>query len=122
MTPTDEVISKYYETFRKGIDTGIMHLDQFPFDDEVRIYTPTGKMAGKEEVFSLYLESIGFIEFFELKEVFFSPDSACGILEITTFDETEPVLAVDWFHLEEGKIVQIHWIYDSAAWKKERPK
>ncbi|MCC5832081.1 MAG: hypothetical protein JJU12_03455 [Chlamydiales bacterium] len=118
MNPTEEAISKYYEIFRKGIDTGVMHVEQLPFDDDVRILTPTFKMAGKEEVFALYLESINTIKNLEVKELFISSHTACGIVEFTLFNDPAPVLTADWFHLKEGKIAKIHFIYDSAAWEK----
>lgn len=118
MSRTRDVISKYYEILRKGIESGIMHVDQFPFHDDVHIFTQNFHTSGKKEVFALYQDSIHVMKTLEIKELFASEESACAIVEITLFKSPARILSADWFQLKEGKIEKIHLIYDSAAWEK----
>lgn len=118
MQSIEKVIEHYYATLRRAVDGEELDFDQLPFAEEISVIGPNEQFIGMPTVRTMYPQFIKIVRDFRIKERFYSKESACILIEFFPINGAPPILTAEWFHIKEGKIAQIHPIYDTASWEQ----
>lgn len=112
------IVLKYYEVVRRAVDGKEWQYEEFPFSEEIAVIGPNEQFIGTTVVREMFPQFFKIVKDFSIKDLFFSENTACGIVEFFPVNGSEPVLTAEWFQIEDGKIVTLTPIYNVNAWSQ----
>jgi predicted ester cyclase len=106
-SPSLEVVMAYINALdTQNYDAALSHLH-----DKVRIRGPAGETYGKPYDFVEMLRK--YRGKYDIKKAFTDGDDVCLLYDLKTNGPT--VFMSSWYHVEQGKIVSIHTVFDPRA-------
>jgi hypothetical protein len=117
-TGIKKIISDYYTEIQRRFKGGELDFSRLHLDENVRVIGPNERFEGKQQVEEMFSLFISMVDRYELKRQYFDHDSCCTLLNCVTRSPALSILTVEWILIKQGKIVEIHPIYDTAAWAK----
>ncbi len=106
------IAADYYSEIQRALKSGSINVAKLNLDDNIRIIKPRETFEGKkavEEMFKTFISmmhNLGMVNL-DIKRQYFDEESCCTILDGV----------VELMLIKNRKVVEIHFIFDAAAWK-----
>ncbi len=113
-----EIIYDYYQEIQKAFKTKQLDCSNLHLANDICVIGPNESFAGKETVETMLKQFVMIVNHFDFKRQYFDQDSACTILDCVTNTPAGTVPTMEWMLVKNGRITEIHLIYDTAAWAK----
>ena len=117
-----KVISDYYDEMHKAFKTGTLDCSKLHLADEVAIIEQHTKVEGRKGVEEMLKGFAKIVDHFDIKRQFFDHDSCCTFLYCITKSPRLSVVTVEWIIVKNGKIVELHPVFDTRVWEKLAPQ
>jgi hypothetical protein len=113
-----KIISDYYNELQHAFNKGTIDFTKLHLDEKVSVIGPNEKFEGKKAVEEMYGQFIHIVSHFDIQRQYFDHESCCTVMNCVTRKPPIPIVTIEWILVRNGKIVEIHPVYDTDAWNK----
>ena len=113
-----KIVESYYNELGQAFKSGVINFANLNLDDQVSVIAPTEKFAGKDVVQNMLKELVKIVEHFDIQRKYFDEESACIVMDCVVKYPPYHIATIEWMLIKDGKIMEIHPVYDTVAWQK----
>lgn len=113
-----KIINDYYSSLQHAFKTGVLSSEKLHLADDVKVIVPNERFEGKATVESMLKELVKVVDHYDIQRIYYDHEGACVVMDCVVKLPPYHIATIEWFLIKNGKIAELHPVYDTLAWEK----